>query len=459
MASSGSDNVNVSSSGAITCKTYKGKEDEFSYEDYKNRITCIFELKEVEAVIQPGFVLPNATTTDANEKKLIKSDRFARTWIKMTTSGNPHYLVKNCATALEMMQMLDAEYELGKESYDMETLDMEFDNMVLEDGDQPSVFFVKLEELNIKYDQFQEANGKQYKKDERELIIKISNSVGEKYGKLIEVWKTKRDTAKTQPELYDDLKKVLNEYYKTHFSKLTELKGNGNKKGGLIMQMGVKEKCGHCGKNHASEKCWIKFPHLRPTNKYKGKPSNGGKKQGPCWVCGGDHNKKDCPNRKKNGGGDTGSAVNGMFLGVMELKSSEEVVGKEPVVEERIEKVISNSIKCLDKLQTKTAKYLLDSGSQTHALCDETIQLRNERQVNDRIQGFDGSAVTIKTKGDLTLRDISTGSAVTLHGARKSGFIKKNIISSGQLQKEGWILRGNDDLVVLEKDKDIFCAL
>jgi len=215
MASSGSDTVNVSSSGAITCKTtFKGKEDEFSYEDYKNRITCIFELKEVEEVIVPGFVVPAATSTYAADKWKIKNDRYARTWVKTTTSGNPHYLVKNCATALEMMQMLDAEYELGKESYDMETLDMEFDNMVLEDGDQPSVFFVKLEELNIKYDQFQEVNGKQYKKDERELIIKISNSVGEKYGKLIEVWKTKRDTSKTQVELYDDLKKVLNEYYR-----------------------------------------------------------------------------------------------------------------------------------------------------------------------------------------------------------------------------------------------------
>jgi hypothetical protein len=458
MASSGSDSVNVSSSGAITCKTFKGKEDEFSYEDYKNRITCIFELKEVEEVIEPGFVVPASSTTDADEKKKIKNDRYARTWIKMTTSGNPHYLVKNCATALEMMQMLDAEYELGKESYDMETLDMEFDNMVLEDGDQPSVFFVKLEELNVKYDQFQEANGKQYKKDERELIIKISNSVGEKYAKLIEVWKTKRDTSKTQKELYDDLKKVLNEYYKTHFSKLTELKGNGSKKRGLIMQMGVDDnvKCSHCGKNHASEKCWIKFPHLRPNNKnkFKGKPGNGGKKQGACWVCGGDHNKKDCPNRKKNGG-NNGSAVNGMFLGVMELKSSKEVIGEEPKVEEKVEKVISNTIKCLDKLQSKTAKYLLDSGSQTHALCDESIQLRNEKQVNDRIQGFDGSAVTIKIKGDLTLRDISTGSAVILHGARKSGFIKKNIISSGQLQKEGWILRGNDDLVILKRGNDI----
>lgn len=199
---------------------------------------------------------------------LVLLDRYARTWIKMTTSGNPHYLVKNCATALEMMQMLD---ELGKESYDMETLDLEFDNMVLEDGDQPSVFFVRLEELNIKYDQFQEANGKQYKKDERELIIKISNSVGEKYGKLIEVWKTKRDTSKTQVELYDDLKKVLNEYYKTHFSKLTELKGNGGKKGSLIIYMGMDGKvtCSHCGKRHDSDKCWIKYPHLRPNNKLR----------------------------------------------------------------------------------------------------------------------------------------------------------------------------------------------
>jgi len=144
-----------------------------------------------------------------------------------------------------------------------------------------------------------------------------------------------------------------------------------------------------------------------------------------------------------------------MFLGVMALKSGDEVIDKEPVVEERVDEVISNTMKCLCKQKSKTAKYLLDSGSQTHALCDESVQLLNERQVKDRIRGFDGSAVTIKTKGDLTLRDISTGSKVTLNGARKSGFIKKKIISSGQVQKEGWILRGNDDLVVLEKGNDI----
>ena len=301
-----SSNVNISQSGGISVKVFNGNQDDETYEDYKNRITCVLSLKEVDYVLEPSFTVPTAPGKTDDEKLKIKHDKIARTWIKLTCQGNPHYLVKNCDTAKEMIDKLDDEYELGKESYDMETLDLEFEQLTLEDGEKPSVFFVKLEELNIKYDQFQETNGKQYKKDERELIIKVSNSVGEKYDSVIETWKTKKDDSKSQAELYKDLKKVLCEYYKKHFSKLTELKGNNSKKGrSLVMQLGTtdaKVKCSHCGKNHPEENCWFKYPHLRPKGKNKGNQNKGNslEKKGPCWICGGDHQKKDCPKNKMN---------------------------------------------------------------------------------------------------------------------------------------------------------------
>ena len=145
--------------------------------------------------------------------------------------------------------------------------------------------------------------------------------------------------------------------------------------------------------------------------------------------------------------------MNGVFLGVTNLETDVEIGVK--TVQSQASDVHDSIENRSNEIKGKSALYLLDSGSQTHALCDESIQFENEVEVNNRITGFNGSTVLIKNKGDVTLKDISTGSMVTLIGARKSSFIKKNIISAGQLQKEGWILRGDDGLIVLEKGEDL----
>jgi len=87
----------------------------------------------------------------------------------------------------------------------------------------------------------------------------------------------------------------------------------------------------------------------------------------------------------------------------------------------------------------------------THAICDESIELENEVISNDKVQGFNGSAVCITSKGDLKVKDTSTGCVVELKNARKLKDIKKNIVSIGQLQNEGWTLRGHDSIFVMEK--------
>ena len=446
--------ISISGSGGVSVKIFTGDEDEYSFEDYKNRIKCVLELKDLEEVLEDTFTVPTTAATDEDKAK-VKNDKKARTWFKLTTSGPPHHLIKELKTAKAMFSKLENEYDLGKEDYDQETLELMFNQLVLEDGQKPSVYFVRLEELNIKFEKFQKPGGKEYKKDARELIIKVSNSVGEEYGKVIETWKTKIDDSKTSEEKYNDLQKVLKEYYKTHFSKLTEIKGNIGKSNGLVFNMGLggKPKCTYCGKpGHTESQCWKKNPELKPRPKNNNNNNNNrnGKKLGPCWICGGDHLKKNCPqrnnNNNNNGNGDN-SAINGMFIGMVCTKC-------EPEIEEN-EIWIGNVESGADEEASQASRYLADSGSQTHAICDENIEFENKSQVNEKVQGFDGSSVIIKEKGDLTLRDLSTGSAVTLKGVRKSSAIRKNIISIGQLQSEGWILRGHDAILVLEKDGEI----
>ena len=91
--------------------------------------------------------------------------------------------------------------------------------------------------------------------------------------------------------------------------------------------------------------------------------------------------------------------------------------------------VFVGTIECDKKnLSLKSWRFLADSGSMTHAICDESIELENEVISNDKVQGFNGSAVCITSKGDLKVKDTSTGCVVELKNARKSKDIKKTLL-------------------------------
>ena len=76
-----------------------------------------------------------------------------------------------------MLEVLDDEYDVGKEMEDLQVVQRKFDELWLSDGKAPSIFFTELEEINNKFEDFQEIGGKSYKKDAKELIIKITESV------------------------------------------------------------------------------------------------------------------------------------------------------------------------------------------------------------------------------------------------------------------------------------------
>ena len=187
--------------------------------------------------------------------------------------------------------------------------------------------------------------------------------------------------------------------------------------------------CGYCGKKgHNDTECWKKHPELRPTSKGNGddgKNSSKAKKKGPCWICGGHHQKKECP-RYKGKYDNNEQSINGLFMGVIMIK--EDVCKVDENNEDQEGKdVFIGAIQCDKKNSSITSRrFLADSGSMTHAICDESVELENEVISNDRVQGFNGSAVCISSKGDLTVKDNSTGCVIELKNARKSKKIKKN---------------------------------
>ena len=266
------------------------------------------------------------------------------------------------------------------------------------------------------------------------------------------------------------LKKVLKAYYKENF----QLKSNDNGKLVMNVDTGGQVTCTYCGKKgHTDKQYWKKQPQLRPKkggklNSYRNN-NGGGKKNGPCWICSGPHQKKQCPQYKGNNNNDNDDSVNGIFMGFTlisgdlckECENEDQVDGFVVMDKEEEETFVGN----IDEGKTmsllrymKEMERLLsvkcclgDSGSMAHTICNEDIELDNEVKTDDKIHGFDRSAVNIKAKGDLIVKDISTGCEVKLANVRKSKCIKKNIISIGQLQNEGWILRGNESILILEK--------
>ena len=425
------DKVGISASGGVTVRRFSGKDEDNDYEDWKDTLVDLIRLKKLKHVLESSFTLPTKADPSKpwteEQKKLIDDNDTACTWFSFATTGAPKKLIKRKTLAREMLEVLNDEYDVGKETEDLQVVQRKFDKLMLSDGEAPSVFFTELEDINNKFDDFQEVGGKSYKKDAKELVIKITESVAKesKYGNIIETWETSTSNSNmTSVATLDDLKSTLRRYYKKHF----QLNGSKNGTGKVIMNVTDVKVCGHCGKKgHTDVQCWKKHPELRP--KSKGNGDGGKKKMGPCWICGGPHQKKECSKYKgnKEGGNNNEDSINRLFMGVTMIKSDfcAECTGKY-----HKEDISISAIECKKaNPSVKSQRFLADSGSMTHAISDESIELENEVSTNDKVQGFNGSAVYIKSKGDLKVKDTSTGCVVELKNARKSSAIKKNIVS------------------------------
>ena len=432
--------VNISASGGVTIKKFSGEDDEYEYEDWRDSVEYLIRLKKLKHVLDKSFKLPAAPGKDDAEKKLIEDNEMALTWVLLATTGAPKQLIKHETIARDAIEKLNEEFDLGSETYDLEELNAKFDALKLQDGDKPSVFFVRMDDLNAKFEKFHIANGKEYKKDSKELLIKIASCVDEdsKYDSVIKTWKTKCTSSSDNNKL-SDLKKVLKAYYKENMRE--------SESGRLVMSMSTVPVCSHCNKKgHTEAQCWLKHPELKPSKYSKSKSEksdggkDGGKKLGPCWICGGPHRKKQCPKYQAKKDDAKEDSVNGLFLGMTTISNQVCMqVTKETQVEDK----------------KKGITFLADTGSMTHAICDDGIVLEKEKNTLEKVQGFDGTGVLIKKKGDLTLKDRSTGCLVKLTNTRKSNFIKKNIISIGQLQSEGWSLRGSGSRLTMKKGDDL----
>jgi len=266
-------------------------------------------------------------------------------------------------------------------------------------------FFTTLTKLNKRFSKFNVTGSKDYTRDDKELYIKICNSVGKKYKDVITAFKTSHIKVTDGKEKLQSLKDILKEHWKENYSHLYQSNENSSEQ--LIMNANTSHvpTCGFCGrKGHSENKCWKK--HGKP-EKEKYVPR--------CWICRStEHVKKKCPKNKKNrSNGDAvnnETSMNGIFLGMALCGDSTGSTGNEE-------------------------KWLGDTGSQIHATGNVSMRVRNQKVLNNEpVKGCSGKIINATTSGNVTVKT-----------DRIIPGLVKNIMSINQLRSEGWKIEEGDE--------------
>ena len=476
-----SNQVSLSSSGSIKMHVFSGEDDGIEFEEYYNRLISGLEYNLLEHTLEETFTSPKSKDMikkgtdgepDKEETQQYKDDHKARSVIKLTLEKTAFKLCKDCKSAQEMMKILKDEYMLGSKLYDHRALKNEFDACKLGEKENPNLFFIKLDNINDKFEKFSTISTKNYQRDAAELLMHIQDNVGKEYEGVWTALATGSENKTDEVKLKEAKLNLKEHWNKNH--KPTLVNGEGD----LIMN--VNANCIHCGKKHPSEKCWKKFPHLRPQNKaksnYGGHKDGGDKSKRACWICGGDHLKKDCPKRDENKSneGSKASSAHAMFIGSIEEESdySEYSTSEDSWCEveqnfvgtvqyEQLYDDSASQALMSFHLQTNESsdgylQCLGDTGAQMHVLKSDVNMTNELVNRNSKIIGCTGTESPVLKQGDVVL-GTRNGDDLKLNNVRVVPGCSKNIISMTQLMSEGWIITSGDsvEMVMSYKKKHI----
>ena len=244
---------------------FSGEEDGIEFEEYYNRLISGLEYNLLEHTLEPSFTSPKSKDLikkdtngdpDKEETQQYKDDHKARSVIKLTLEKTAFKLIKDCKSAQDMIKILKEEYMLGSKLYDHRSLKNEFDACKLADKENPSLFFIKLDNINDKFEHFVTVSSKNYQRDSAELLMHIQDNVGKDYDTVWTALATGAENKSDDVKLKEAKLNLKEHWNKNH--KPTLVNGEGD----LVMFSGGGDaKCIHCGKAHPSEKCWKKFPN------------------------------------------------------------------------------------------------------------------------------------------------------------------------------------------------------
>ena len=154
----------------------------------------------------------------------------AKVLIQIATDDFANDLIEDVELARDMIKILDREFKLGNKDYDLDFLVNQFENLSLDIKTNPSVFFTTLTKLNKRFSKFNVTGSKDHTRDEKELYIKICNSVGYKYKDVIPAFKTLHIKVTNDKVKLQILKDILKEHWKESYSHLYQSNKNSSEK-------------------------------------------------------------------------------------------------------------------------------------------------------------------------------------------------------------------------------------
>ena len=259
----------------------KGSQDEFE----RWRILNMMRMTEKDwhESLENDWGETSSATTEQKKK-----DLHARCLMLTKTKGIAFKMIKNIKSAKEMMKKLDDRY-MGSQDEDKRGNDLletwsKALHMKGNEYGNPNSWMELVTNTAI---ELEECN-KEYKKSNREIMVSLVHGLPDVYDEK----GIKRDLYAFIDKNKGELEKLKQQIF---YEWRMHIKGRGDKKNAAgayntELKGGEKPICKHCGKNHPSEKCW----------KEHGKPKD--PKDG-CWICGGGHMKRHCPNRNNKKGG------------------------------------------------------------------------------------------------------------------------------------------------------------
>ena len=246
--------------------------------------------------------------TSANYKKYEKNIRAYDLLIRSCT-GTPLGLVEKVedANAYEAWKALIKEYETSED--DVHELEEKWKGCVLGDfGTNPTDWFLQLDRLNRLLKSIDE----KYEKDSVQYSGHILKNMCKEYSTVV----TSLNTSGKAKDV-DAIKEAVKLHWKEHHGNNGEVKeafyigreSNGNQK--------FKGKCNYCQKSgHKWKDCFKRKNDIKNGKLKEESSSNtdsGEKGSRKCWLCGGNHFKKECPKYKKGGNNGEVNALNHVF--------------------------------------------------------------------------------------------------------------------------------------------------
>ena len=390
----------MSASGTESSKfvvySFSGSKEKF--QEWKVKTLSLSRVHKVHRYLTQKLVIPTEQEAEnkgesSSEYKAYEGNVKAYDLLVRSCTGIPLGLIESVESgnAFEAWEKLISKYETTKE--DVQSLEERWNGCKLDGLTQdPLEWFLHLDRIN----RLLESIDKKYKKDEVQIAGHLLNNVGKDYSSVVTGLEASGKTKDVE---------AIQDAFKRHWKKY---KSTGSK-GGLGEAYALEGKkftgiCNYCKKpGHKWADCFKRKADMKKKGEGGKKKEDGSQSQSSkkCWVCGGDHLKKDCPKRNN---GSKNNELNTIFEDSMYCCEVQDGVSYKDVLVGEINMCIPTNEPTIDVLIEDIEADPSDATTVDETTVNERENLNNEREnLND-----EASNMEYDEEGNMPATDEST---------------------------------------------------